>query len=303
MPELDHTVLDAPAHGMRLDRYVAERLALLPRSQVKARNLSALVNGRPAKLSFPVRSGDILRLAWDEPEPSDLIPEDIPLNVLYEDRRTVVIDKVRGMVVHPGAGNRQGTLANALCHRRLLRGGPEPAGFRPGIVHRLDKDTSGVMIAAYDDEALAFLAGQFKSGRVRKRYLAIACGIPRESSGRIETFIARDSRNRKRFAVCDRGKHSLTLYSVLKTWKRHSLLLLRPRTGRTHQIRVHLRHLGHPVFGDPIYGLPDPSFPDAGLMLHARSLRITLPGEEEARKFKARIPDHFVALMRTLDGE
>jgi len=209
------------------------------------------------------------------------------------------------MVVHPGAGNWQGTLANALYHRSLeLRSNTEDGfyteGLRPGIVHRLDKDTSGVIIAAWDDEALAILAEQFKYRKARKTYIAIVSGIPKEKKGRIETFIARDPKDRKRFTVSDKGRASLTLYSVIKTWPSHSLILLRPKTGRTHQIRVHLRHLGHPVMGDTIYGFTDPAAPNASLMLHSRSLAITLPGETEQRIFKAPLPERFTKMIKLL---
>ena len=299
--------------ALRLDRYVAEYLGLLSRSQIKARGLMAGVNGKAVKLSRPVKKGDRIELEWNEAEPLNIIPEDIPLDIVYEDDRAVVINKPQGMVVHPGAGNRRGTLANALYYRKLQRcgsaalfaegegGGGRTAGLRPGIVHRLDKDTSGLIIAAYDDEALALLAGQFKSRTVKKTYAAIVKGIPRKARGRIETCIARDSRDRKRFAVSDRGKAALTWYKVLKTWRTHSLLLLRPKTGRTHQLRIHLRYLGHPITGDPLYGFADPLFPGASLMLHAKNLAITLPGETSDRLFKSPLPERFAAMMRCLD--
>jgi 23S rRNA pseudouridine1911/1915/1917 synthase len=286
--------------GLRLDRYVAETLKLLSRSQLKARVLEIKVNGKGAKLSQPLKGGDALELSWSDPPPSDLVPEDLPLDILYEDDRVVVLNKRQFMVVHPGAGNRRGTLANALLYRRLARGGAG-AGFRPGIVHRLDKDTSGVIIAAYDDEALAFLADQFKSRRVRKIYGAIVRGTPREAGGAVETRILRDSRNRVRFTVSGtRGKPALTRYRVIRSWGAYSLLLLRPRTGRTHQIRVHLRHLGHPILGDPLYGFREALFPRASLMLHAKSLSLRLPGEAEYRTFKTPLPDRFLEVMRTL---
>ncbi|MCL2191376.1 MAG: RluA family pseudouridine synthase [Treponema sp.] len=309
MPSFACAVSGAPHGGLRLDRYVAENLRLLSRSQIKARGLGARVNGREARVSHPVRNGDRLELSWMEPDPANLVPEDIPLDIMYEDDRAVVVNKPQGMVVHPGAGNWRGTLANALYHRRLgLGGSPETGGLRPGIVHRLDKDTSGVMVAAYDDEALAFLAGQFKSGKAGKKYVAIVCGVPRERRGRVETFIARDPKNRKRFAVAGRGRAALTLYSVLRAWQRHSLVLLRPRTGRTHQLRVHMRHLGHPIVGDPIYGFSDPMFPGAGLMLHARSLAIVMPGGGFGERppgeciFKAPLPRRFGEMIRRLDS-
>jgi len=306
MPSFNHTVT-LPDGGMRLDRYIAENLGLLSRSQIKARELKAKINGKEVKNSRTVKNGDLLELVWKEAEPLNIIPENIPLDIIYEDNRVVVINKVQGMVVHPGAGNRRGTLANALYYRRLERGsfsGTESAtgGLRPGIVHRLDKETSGVMIAAYDDETLAFLAGQFKSRKVQKTYIAIVNGIPKEKKGRIETFIARDPKDRKRFAIAAQGRLALTYYSVIKTWRTHSLILLRPKTGRTHQLRVHLRYLGHPITGDPLYGVADDLFPKASLMLHAKSLAIVLPGENTKRIFKAPLPERFTAMIRSLNG-
>ena len=308
MPYHHQTVTGLLQDDLRLDRYVAERLGILSRSQIKARELKAKINGKDVKISHAVKNSDLIELFWNEAEPLNIVPENIPLDIIYEDDRAVVINKPQGMVVHPGAGNRQGTLANALYYRGLERGafrGAEepPSGYRPGIVHRLDKDTSGVMVAAYDDEALAFLAGQFKSRKARKTYIAIVNGVPKEPQGRIETFIARDPEDRKRFAVSTRGKIALTLYKVIKTWPAHSLILLRPKTGRTHQLRVHLRYLGHPVSGDPLYGHADPLFPDASLMLHARSLAITLPGESTERIFKAPLPERFRKMIQNLTTE
>jgi 23S rRNA pseudouridine1911/1915/1917 synthase len=299
--------LDRP---LRLDRYAAERLALLSRSQLKARCVSAFVNDKPVKISYLVKAGDRLSLTWTASEPLDLIPEDLPLTVLYEDERLVVINKEQGMVVHPGAGNHRGTLANALLFRRAQRGSA-PIGattapsWRQGIVHRLDKDTSGVMIAAYNDETRAFLAAQFKNRHVRKLYAAIVQGTPPEQAGVIETFITRDSRDRTRFTASARdGKAAVTRYRVLRSWGAYSLLLLRPKTGRTHQLRVHLRHLGHPILGDPIYGVKDTRFPAVSLMLHAKTLGIALPGDEEAcrRVFVAPLPPRFLAVVRALSG-
>jgi 23S rRNA pseudouridine1911/1915/1917 synthase len=308
MPAFTHTVTDIlPGGGIRLDRYIAENLRLISRSQIKARELKAAVNGKETKISHSVKNGDTLELSWKEAEPVNIIPENIPLDIMYEDERAVVLNKPQGMVVHPGAGNRRGTLANALYYRKLERNklaeaeGQGP-GLRPGIVHRLDKDTSGVMVAAYDDEALAFLAGQFKSRKARKTYIAIVHGIPTEKKGRIETYIARDPKDRKRFAVTPQGRLAITRYSVIKTWPSHSLILLRPKTGRTHQLRVHLRYLGHPIAGDPLYGLTDPIFPQASLMLHARSLAIILPGENIERIFKAPLPERFTEMIRCLNG-
>jgi 23S rRNA pseudouridine1911/1915/1917 synthase len=306
MPAFSHIITDIlPSGGVRLDRYIAENLGLLSRSQIKARELKAIVNGREIKISHMVKKGDALALSWKEAEPVNIIPENIPLDILYEDDRAVVLNKPQGMVVHPGAGNRRGTLANALYYRKLEKNKfaeTEGQGLRPGIVHRLDKDTSGVMIAAYDDEALAYLAEQFKTRKAKKTYIAITRGIPAEKKGRIETYIARDPKDRKRFAVTPRGKIAVTRYAVIKTWSAHSLILLRPKTGRTHQLRVHLRFLGYPIVGDPLYGSADPLFPQASLMLHARSLAIILPGEDTERLFKSPLPERFKVMIRCLNG-
>ena len=306
--------------GIRLDRYAAETLGITSRSQIKSRILEARLNGKPVKLSRPVKAGDRVELSWLPAAPVHLEPEDIPLKILYEDQRCVVINKSQGMVVHPGAGNHAGTLANALLWRRYLHlyGPPdrwpkEPENhpdLRTGIVHRLDKDTSGAIIAAYDDEALAFLSAQFKARTVRKRYLALVQGTPREPEGRIQTALIRDPKNRKRFAAAEHGgKIALTRYRLVRSWGEYSLLLLKPQTGRTHQLRVHLSCLGHPILGDPIY---NPAYePDRAvrgrisvpsLLLHAYSLELTLPGTNELRRFTAPLPRRFKTTMAALDN-
>jgi 23S rRNA pseudouridine1911/1915/1917 synthase len=291
---------------LRLDRYAALYLKLLSRSQIRAKNLKAKVNGKEVKISRLLKAGDFLELFWNDSEPPDLIPEDLPLDIIYEDGRVAVINKAQGMVVHPGAGNYRGTLANALLWRRQSRGGAGE-GFRPGIVHRLDKDTSGVIIAAYDDEALAFLSSQFKERKVRKVYAAIVRGGPAENRGQVETRITRDKRDRKKFTVSETtGKPAVTGYRVIRRWEGYSLLLLRPYTGRTHQIRVHLLHLGCPILGDPLYnGEKDKKFKNATLMLHAKSLSIQLPFSGEntlpaPRRFSVPLPERFREIIRLL---
>jgi 23S rRNA pseudouridine1911/1915/1917 synthase len=286
------------ASGMRLDRYASEYLNILSRSQMKVRSVEAKLNGKTVKLSKPVHAGDVLELSWQDQIAETLEPENIPLDILYEDDRIVVVNKAAGMVVHPGAGNHGGTLANALLFRRLRKnrvsGNPET--FRTGIVHRLDKDTSGVIIAAYDDRALAFLASQFKAGKTKKRYAALVRGTPADSEGIITGSLVRDPRDRKRFtvsAVPGKGKVSLTRYRVIRSWGDYSLVLVRPKTGRTHQIRVHLKSIGHPVAGDPVYGSRDLPFLRKGLMLHAYSLEITLPDHDIPSRFTAPLPPLF----------
>ncbi|MCL2411167.1 MAG: RluA family pseudouridine synthase [Treponema sp.] len=299
---ISYTIEDELSEKLRLDRYISENLKLFSRSQIKSRNLKAKLNGKEIKFSRLVKPKDILELTWEELPPIALIPEDIPLEIVYEDDNCIVINKQQGLVVHPGAGNRQGTLANALCYRRLQRGEAQVTGIRPGIVHRLDKETSGIIIAAWNEKTHAALSEQFKTRQVKKLYLAIVCGIPKETKGRIETFIARDSKNRKKFAVSPNGKHAITLFKILKQWKNHSFVLLRLKTGRTHQLRVHLRHIGCPILGDSIYGIGDKQFPGAGLMLHSKSLAITLPEEAEQRVFLSALPQRFIDIIEKLNN-
>jgi 23S rRNA pseudouridine1911/1915/1917 synthase len=299
---------DPAAVGKRLDVFASEHLGLFSRSQARTRILSAAVNGAPARLGRKLKLGDRVTLTCAEPPSTRSLPEDIPLRIMFENDDVVVIDKPQGMVVHPGSGNHSGTLLNALLfHCRDLAErfpGDDP---RPGIVHRLDKETSGVIIAAKNAAAHDFLAAQFQDRSVQKRYVALVAGKLPAGSGRIETRLARDPRNRKLFAVTAAGgRSSLTLYRVLRTWEAgaavHSFVLLAPRTGRTHQLRVHLRHAGAPIVGDPLYGRADPLLPGATLMLHARRLRIRLPGEDEPRTFSSALPERFRAVMAQLQS-
>ena len=285
---------------LRLDRYIAEYLKLLTRSQIKVRSLNAILNDKTVKLSRIIKSGDKIELSWKDPEPADLVPEDIFLEIIYENENIAVINKAQGMVVHPGAGNQKGTLANALLFRCINLNAGET--FRPGIVHRLDKDTSGVIIVAYNNETLTFLSEQFKNRKVQKIYVAIVCNsIKEKTSGRIETYITRDTHDRKKFMVSqDKGKNAITFYRVIHSWENYSLLLLKPKTGRTHQIRLHLRHIGHPILGDPLYGLKDTRFPNATLMLHAKKLTLFLPKETKASTFKTALPPRFKDIFRKL---
>ena len=340
MPSFSCTVDQEIPSGLRLDRFVAENLKLLSRSQIKARKLNAAINGKKVKISKLLFGGEHLDIDWEEEESTFLLPEDLPLDVIYEDSRVIVVNKAQGMVVHPGAGNRQGTLANALLYMMLKRRGMEYApsyidtaycgdsakkredannasllrGVRPGIVHRLDKDTSGVIIAAWDDDALSFLASQFKARKVKKSYAALVLGCPKDSSGCIEKHIVRSQRDRKIFTVSEnKGRTGITYYKLVKTYGKYSLLLLRPKTGRTHQIRVHLKYLGNPILGDSLYGREDPRFKNATLMLHAKSLSLLLPsldplnadidanyGTGRKKTFRTVLPDRFGKIIRSI---
>jgi 23S rRNA pseudouridine1911/1915/1917 synthase len=308
---IEHRVELAPGAEMRLDVYVSERLGLFSRSQARGRIQDIAVNGLPARLARKVRQGDLVTMRYVDPPPLDLAAQEIPLRVIFENEDVIVVDKPQGMVVHPGSGNPSHTLLNALlfhCRGMTERFGPEDP--RPGIVHRLDKDTSGVLIAAKSPAAHAFLARQFHDRLARKRYLAITVSAPAGPTGRVEDRLARDPRDRKRFTSVTRGGRSaVTVYRVIHTYQAakpaegiFALVVLAPRTGRTHQLRVHMKGLGTPILGDPLYGRRDPRFPEATLMLHARSLTITLPGESEPRTFRSPMPERFRLVLRGLQS-
>jgi 23S rRNA pseudouridine1911/1915/1917 synthase len=312
MPRIEARV--PPGQEGRADRFISSRLGALSRSQIKARGAELRVNGRAAKLSRELKAGDVVELSWEEEAPMVLEAEDLPLSILFENHDVLVVNKAQGMVSHPAAGNWSGTLVNAaLGHAR--RSGSRfnfpsdtssSALYRPGIVHRLDKDTSGVIILAKSPQALAFLAAQFADHSARKRYIAIVHGRPPQPKGLIEGYLARSPSDRKRFAVSKegQGKLALTRYRQIRAWgSDYALLSLEPRTGRTHQLRVHMRFLGCPILGDPIYGRKDRRFPGASLMLHAYRLRIILPGEKGSRLFTAPLPPRFSRIIKDLDKE
>lgn len=294
---VERTVGDTRTNGWRIDQYLSEEMGLFSRSQARLRVTEARVNGRPAKLSRRLKAGDRLEVSYRTAPRMELVPEDIPVAVLYEDERIIVVDKPQGLVVHPACGHPGGTLVNALLWRwRALPAAFPAQDLRPGVVHRLDKDTSGVMVVAKDPEGHEALARQFKARQVRKLYLAVVHGAPPDAAGVVQTHIARDPRDRKRFAVTEAGgKPALTRYRVLRALGDYVLVAFRPVTGRTHQIRVHARHLGCPVVGDPIYGRGDPG--GATLMLHAYRLRLVPPGQSAPVTFTAPLPERFRALI------
>ena len=308
MERFTHRIDDHESDVGRVDKYISDHLNLVSRSQLKQRILQIIVNGKVAKLSKRVHPGDRLEILLRQPEPPDILPEAIPLDILYEDRYVLVVNKPGGMIVHPAGKTRSGTLVNALLHycgdlRSHFQGaGGLEAGYaRPGIVHRLDKDTSGVMITAKTPQAQELLAAQFRKREVRKKYWAIVKGLPPDNRGRIETLHCRDPHHRKRFTWrCRDGRKAVTYYRVLQAYGRHTLLALRPVTGRTHQIRVHCLSISCPILGDKLYGRKDKTFPHVPMMLHAKSLSLVLPGREERTTFQAPLPDHFRRILAQL---
>jgi len=295
--------VDVPSGDpVRLDKYIAENLGLFTRSQIKSRKVKARLNGSEAKLSRKLESGDVLEITWEEPAPPSFAPEKIELDIIFENEDVIVVNKSRGMVVHPASGNYTGTLIQGLLYHcgHLEDAFPEER-IRPGIVHRLDKDTSGVIITAKTPEALESLARQFREKTIEKSYLAITRGLLPSPDGVISKNIARDRRHRKKFRVYrDRGKPAVTRYRILSTYDGYSFVRLSPETGRTHQIRVHMVSVGCPILGDRMYGRKDGVYTDAALMLHAYRLSIKLPGARSRTSFRAPLPRRFKKLLMQL---
>ena len=288
--------VDGSGAGERADRYLGGRVGVTSRNQLQSRLAELRVNDRAAKPSTRLNCGDRVVVVLRSAPAMVALPEPLSLDVLYEDDDVVVIDKPSGMVVHPGSGNRGGTLVNGLLYRYRDLSAHFPDTLRPGIVHRLDKDTSGVMVVARHAAAHACLARQFRERTVGKRYLAWVAGRPVPAAGRIATRLRRDARNPLRVRVSrdrgDIGKLAVTRYRVCASTGRASLMALRPLTGRTHQLRAHMRWLGHPILGDPLYA-GRAKGTAARLLLHAHRLAIVLPGGTARTVFEAPLPRGF----------
>lgn len=287
------------ADGIRLDQYLSMHVPELSRSRIQALIKSGEIrlNGKSTKPRQTVSRGDLIEVNIPEPKPAAAQPQDIPLNILYEDAHIVVLNKDSGMVVHPAAGNEDGTLVNALLHHcgdLSGIGGVE----RPGIVHRLDKDTSGCLVVAKNDGAHQSLTEQFSERSTSKLYLAVVQGRPRESHGTLFTHIGRHPVNRMKMAVVNPpgGKAAITDWEALAydPGSDSTLVLCTLHTGRTHQIRVHMHHLGHPLIGDPIYSTPSRQKAKTGrLMLHAWRLGFSHPASGERLEFESPIPSEY----------
>jgi 23S rRNA pseudouridine1911/1915/1917 synthase len=279
----------ADKSGIRLDKFIGEKCLELSRTY--AQKLIAQgyirVNDRPAKASLKLNLGDRVNVLIPPTPPSPLVPEPIPLGIVYEDDDLLVVDKPAGLTVHPAPGHPNHTLVNAILSHfpHLAEIGNS---LRPGIVHRLDKDTSGLMLVAKNRLAQANLISQFKARSIRKAYLVLVKGQLSPEQGKIEAPIGRDPRNRKRMAVVSRGREARTEYRVIKYVDNYTLLEVTPETGRTHQIRVHLSAIGYPVVGDPIYGVRSPYL--SRQFLHACYLGFKLPSTGEYVEFRSELP-------------
>jgi 23S rRNA pseudouridine1911/1915/1917 synthase len=284
-------VVTAEQSGSRTDVLVA---ALSGASRTyaaqRAKSGGVLVNGERAKPSRLLEAGDRLEFDVARPRAPIALPEPIDLRVIYEDADLLVIDKPAGMVTHPAHGARSGTLANAL----LAHAGSLPGDARrPGLVHRLDRDTSGLLVVAKREESLRALAAAMKARRIEREYLGLVCGVPRHRTGTIEGPIGRDPRNRLKYDIVGDGKPAITDYTVLAEFPAHAELLFRLRTGRTHQIRVHLAAAGHPIPNDPVYGRREARFALPGQALHAWRLAFAHPRTGEQLQFEAPPPAEY----------
>ena len=284
----------------RLDIFLLEKNPDKTRSHIKKwiEDGIALVNGKEVKAGYLLKAGDIVSLGEVVEQVVSAKPQDIPIEIVYEDDDMAIVNKPQGMVVHPAIKNYDGTLVNALMYK-LENLSSINGVIRPGIVHRLDKDTSGLLVIAKNDAAHVNLSGQIARKDCRRIYWAIVDGIVKED-GEIITNMGRDPRNRLRMAVTDEGKVAHTMYRVLETFDKYSLVEFELKTGRTHQIRVHTTYLHHPIVGDKLYNTNPCKFKLAGQLLHAKKLILTHPKSGEVMEFEADIPEYFESVLNSL---
>ena len=288
--------------GQRLDAFLARALPELTRSAAARLIESGLVlcGGRPLGKSCRLAGGEVICLTLPEPVPAEAAPEDIPLDVVYEDQDVIVVNKPVGMVVHPAPGHSGGTLVNALlCHCGDSLSGIGGA-VRPGIVHRIDRDTSGLIIAAKNDAAHLSLTAQLADHSLARTYEAVAVGRIREDSGTVDAPIGRCRSDRKKMAVVSGGRRAVTHYQVIARYRGFTHLRCRLETGRTHQIRVHMAHLGHPLYGDTVYGAKKPAPDMTGQCLHAAALTFVHPRTGEQMTLECPLPAEFQRLLEKL---
>lgn len=295
-------VVEKEEVNIRIDRYVPEKRPEFSRSAIQRllEEKNILVNGKEVKPSYKVQEGDKIVVQELPAKETSIKAQEIPLEVIYEDQDMVVINKPKGMVVHPADGNPDGTLVNAvmaLCKGSLSGIGGE---IRPGIVHRLDKDTSGIIMVAKNDLTHIHLSEQIKNHEVKKTYIALVRGIIKEKEATIHMPIARSKKDRKKMAVDKDGKDAITHFKVLKRYDKYTLLEIRIETGRTHQIRVHMAEIGHPVVGDMVYSNGKNEFGIEGQMLHARRLEFSHPTTGEKMILEAKLPAYFEQVLEQL---
>ena len=291
--------------GKRLDVYISSRNNDLTRTTVQRmiEDGNIIVNDKKQKVAYKIACGDIINIEKVEAKPIELKAQDIPIEIIYEDKDIIVVNKPKGMVVHPANGNPDGTLVNAImsiCKDSLSGIGGE---IRPGIVHRLDKDTSGILIVAKNDKAHVNMSEQIKKHEVKKTYIALVRGVVKENEATIDMPIGRSNSDRKKMAVTKNGRNAITHIKVLKRYKKYTLLEINIETGRTHQIRVHLSHIGYPIIGDYIYSNGKNEFGIVGQCLHAKSLEFEHPITGNKMKLEAPLPEYFQEILEELDSD
>lgn len=300
--------VEAQKEEIRLDRYLAEQDVSLSRSMIQKllEEDNIVVNGKKEKASYKVKQGDRIEITIEPPKEVKLEAEDIPLEVVYEDNDILVVNKQKGLVVHPGSGNWDGTLVNAImahCKDSLSGIGGE---LRPGIVHRLDKDTSGLLIIAKHDKAHIAMSEQIKNREVKKTYIALIRGTIAENEATIDMPIGRSTKDRKKMAVTKTGKEAITHFKVINRFTTlkgsYTLLEIKIDTGRTHQIRVHMAEIGHPVIGDVVYSNGKNEFGVEGQCLHAKRLEFCHPITGKKMVLEAELPEYFEKIVNELEG-
>ena len=300
---MENIVVDTD--NIRLDAYISKKNENISRTNIQRliENGNILVNGEKRKISYKVQIGDNISINIPKPKESKIKAEEIPLEIIYEDKDIIVVNKPKGMVVHPANGNLEGTLVNAImsiCKNSLSGIGGE---IRPGIVHRLDKDTSGLLIVAKNDLAHINMSNQIKNRQVKKIYIALVRGNIDEEEATINMPIGRSTKDRKKMAVRKDGKEAITHFKVLKRYSEYTLLEVKIDTGRTHQIRVHLSEIGHPVVGDMVYSNGKNEFGIQGQMLHAKSLDFKHPITNKQMHLEAELPDYFKEVINKLNNK
>ena len=302
MNEKELFTVTAEEAGQRLDGFLAEAMEELSRSRIQ--NLceagQIVVNGKTAKKNQKLKAGDTIEIEVPAPAPTEIVPQDIPLDIVYEDDSVLVINKPKGMVVHPAPGHPDGTVVNAVmfhCGARLSGIGGE---LRPGIVHRIDKDTSGLLMIAKNDKAHAALSAQLKDKSLSRVYEAIVIGRMRQDEGTVDAPIGRSLRDRKKMAVIEGGRHAVTHYETIARYNGYSHVRCHLETGRTHQIRVHMASIGHPLAGDEVYGKGREKTGLEGQCLHAGRLRFIHPDTGEAMEVTCPLPEYFTKFEEKL---
>lgn len=291
--------------GKRIDSYLSNKDNEISRVAVQRliKNDKILVNGKSTKASYKVQKNDSIKVEEEKPKEISLKPQDIPVEIIYEDKDIIVVNKPKGMVVHPANGNPDGTLVNSLmsiCKDSLSGIGGE---IRPGIVHRLDKDTSGVIVVAKNDKAHINLSEQIKNHEMEKTYIALVKGVVKANEATIDMPIGRSTKDRKKMAVTKTGKNAITHFKVIKRFHNYTLLEVKIETGRTHQIRVHLSQIGYPIVGDTTYSNGKNEWGIKGQCLHAKSLKFKHPITGKEMFLEAKMPEYFEEVINELDKE